>query len=143
MAGVEVFAVYLFKTWKLVLLKPDESLEISLNSFDFELLTVSPVKALPAPAEKSVQFAPIGLVNMLNTGGAVQEFKFTEKHRKGMVAEIAVKGTGEMKAFSSEKPMACRLNGEEVLFGYEDNLVCIQVPWSGSSSKASVIEYSF
>lgn len=122
-------------------LKPDESLEVSLDSFDFELLTVSPVKTLSA--KKTIQFAPIGLVNMLNTGCAIQECKFSENGGNEVVAEVAVKGTGEMKVFSSEKPMTCRINGETVPFDYEDKLVSIQVPWSGSSSKPSVIEYSF
>ncbi|XP_039142842.1 LOW QUALITY PROTEIN: galactinol--sucrose galactosyltransferase [Dioscorea cayenensis subsp. rotundata] len=139
--GVELFAVYLFKAKKLVFLKPDESLEVSLDSFDFELLTVSPVKTLSA--KKTIQFAPIGLVNMLNTGCAIQECKFSENGGNEVVAEVAVKGTGEMKVFSSEKPMTCRINGETVPFDYEDKLVSIQVPWSGSSSKPSVIEYSF
>lgn len=134
--GVESFAVYFFQAKKLVLTGPNENLEITLDPFDFELLTVSPVKIL---ANKMVQFAPIGLVNMLNSGGAIQLLEFVNEED---MVRVAVKGTGEMKAFSSEKPQACCLNGEDVAFIYDEKMVTIQVPWS-ESSKLSVIEYLF
>ncbi|RWR94064.1 galactinol--sucrose galactosyltransferase [Cinnamomum micranthum f. kanehirae] len=134
--GVESFAVYFFQAKKLVLTAPNENLEITLDPFDFELLTVSPVKIL---AKKMVQFAPIGLVNMLNSGGAIQLLEFVNEED---MVRVAVKGTGEMKAFSSEKPQACCLNGEDVAFIYDEKMVTIQVPWS-ESSKLSVIEYLF
>ncbi|XP_058087594.1 galactinol--sucrose galactosyltransferase-like [Magnolia sinica] len=134
--GVESFAIYFFQTKKLLLVKPDEYIEIILEAFDFELLTVSPVKILQ---KKMVQFAPIGLANMLNTGGAVQSLEFDDEKR---LIRVGVKGTGEMRAYSSEKPKACRINGKEVGFEYEEQMVVIQVPWP-ESSKLSVIEYLF
>ncbi|XP_043707084.1 galactinol--sucrose galactosyltransferase [Telopea speciosissima] len=132
--GVEMFGVYLFQAKKLLLLKPNENLEISLEPFKFELLTVSPVKVL-----KTIQFAPIGLVNMLNTGGAIQTLDFDEE--KNWV-RVGVRGSGEMRMFASEKPKACGIEGKEVEFGYEDSMVVVQVPWPNSSN-FSVIEYLF
>uniref|UniRef100_A0A1D1XNT9 Galactinol--sucrose galactosyltransferase n=1 Tax=Anthurium amnicola TaxID=1678845 RepID=A0A1D1XNT9_9ARAE len=138
--GVELFAVYSFRGGKLSLLKLEDGIDVSLDPFHFELLTVSPVKSLspPPPSRKTaVQFAPIGLANMLNTGGAIQSVEFD-----GDGVKVAVKGTGEMKAFSSEKPVTCRVNGEETAFAYEGSVVSVQVAWPGSS-EPSVIEYLF
>lgn len=134
--GVQLFAMYMFRTKKLVLSKPSQNIEISLDPFDFELITVSPVTTLPG---KSVQFAPIGLVNMLNSGGAIESLAFDDEENS---VRIGVKGAGEMRAFASEKPRSCRINGEEVAFGYDECMVIIQVPWRNSSNP-SLIEYLF
>lgn len=133
--GVKIFAMYLFREKKLILSKPHETIDISLEPFNFELITVSPVTSF---TRNSIHFAPIGLVNMLNTGGAIQSVKFNQA-----VVKIGVKGTGEMRAYASERPLACRVNGESVKFGYEDNMVIIQVTWLPNTSGLSVIDYLF
>ncbi|KAK6920660.1 Glycosyl hydrolases 36 [Dillenia turbinata] len=134
--GVTIFAIYMYKAKKLKLLKSSETIEITLDPFDFELLTVSPIAVLP---KKLVQIAPIGLVNMLNSGGAIQSLDFDDDEN---VVRIGVKGSGEMKVFASEKPLACRIDGKNVDFSYEDHMVTVQVPWPGSS-RLSMMECSF
>ncbi|KAK9278327.1 hypothetical protein L1049_027892 [Liquidambar formosana] len=134
--GVDIFAVYMFQEKKLKLLKSLEGLEISLEPFNFELLTVSPVMVLPS---KSVQFAPIGLVNMLNAGGAIQSLVSNDDENS---VRIEVRGSGEMRVFASEKPVACRIDGVGVKFSYDDQLVMVQVPWP-NSPRLSIIEYLF
>ncbi|EEF37676.1 probable galactinol--sucrose galactosyltransferase 5 [Ricinus communis] len=135
--GVQVFAMYLFKAKKLLLSKPYENIEIALEPFNFELITVSPVVTL---SEKSIQFAPIGLVNMLNTGGAMQSLSYNADSS----IEIGVRGEGEMRVFASEKPRACRIDGKEVEFEYEECMVVVEVPWSTTnSSGVSNVEYLF
>ncbi|KAL5544088.1 hypothetical protein UlMin_007872 [Ulmus minor] len=134
--GVSLFSVYMFKEKKVKLLKSTEKIEVSLEPFNFELLTVSPVTVLP---QKLVQFAPIGLVNMLNTGGAIQSLKFDDDES---LVKIGVRGSGEMKVFASEAPVACKIDGVAVKFGYEDNMVSVQVPWP-ASSRESLVEYLF
>ena len=136
---VDLFAVYMFQEKTMKLLKPSESLEISLDPFKFELLTVSPVKVLPRNNKNSIQFAPFGLVNMLNGGGAVEWVELDEDEDR---VKIGVKGCGEMKAFASEKPTTCKINGEGVKFSYEAHTVGVQVPWP-SSSQVSIVEYLF
>lgn len=134
---VEVFAVFLFQQKRLELLKPSGKLVFTLQPFDYELLTVSPVTVLPT---KPVQFAPIGLVDMFNTSGAVQSLEF---YKEESLVRIGVRGCGEMRAFASERPKACKMDGVDAKFGYgPDMMVSIQVPWPGSS-KLTVIEYSF
>ncbi|KAI3409195.1 uncharacterized protein J3R85_019639 [Psidium guajava] len=137
--GVRVFALYLSQSKRLVLSEPSESLEISLEPFQFELVTVSPVRELRSAAGgRPVQFAPIGLVNMLNAGGAIHGVE----HGEGW-AEVEVRGGGELRAFASERPRECRVDGRRVGFEYEGQMVVIQVQWPGSSGLPSVVEYSF
>ncbi|KAK3413161.1 hypothetical protein EUGRSUZ_I01755 [Eucalyptus grandis] len=136
--GVRVFALYLSQSKRLVLSKPSESLDITLEPFQFELVTVSPVKELRSASARGVQFAPIGLVNMLNAGGAIQGVEYGEGR-----AEIEVRGGGEFKAFASERPRECRIDGRPAAFEYEGLMVVVQVPWPGSSSLSSVVEYLF
>ncbi|KAJ7945832.1 galactinol--sucrose galactosyltransferase-like [Quillaja saponaria] len=134
--GVDVFAVYMFKDCKLKLLKYSEMFEVSLEPFSFELLTVSPVTVLP---KKLVQFAPIGMINMLNSGGVIRLVECDEYEN---LVKIGVRGSGGMKVLASEKPKSCKIDGVNVEFGYEDKMVTVQVPWPGSS-RLSVIEYLF
>nr|POF03087.1 putative galactinol--sucrose galactosyltransferase 5 [Quercus suber] len=134
--GVRAFALYYNQAMKLVLSKPSENVELSLEPFKFELITVSPVTVL---AGTSIEFAPIGLVNMLNTGGAIQSLAFNDD---GKSVQIGVKGAGEMRVFASEKPIACKIDEEVVRFEYEGCMVVIQVPWP-DSSKSSIVEYYF
>ncbi|XP_062221067.1 galactinol--sucrose galactosyltransferase-like [Phragmites australis] len=139
--GVSQFAVYKVEAKKLQLLRPDEGVELTLEPFTHELLVVAPVRVISP--ERAIKFAPIGLANMLNTGGAVQAFE-TEKGAAGAVTvEVAVKGAGEMVAYSSASPKSCMVNGEEVEFAYKDGMVIVDVPWSGSSSNLCRVEYVY
>ncbi|KAI4350658.1 hypothetical protein L6164_005092 [Bauhinia variegata] len=131
---VQLFALYYFQAKKLVLSGLSENMEISLEPFNFELITVSPVTVLPG---NSVKFAPIGLANMLNTGGAIQSLAFGQNS-----AEVGVRGSGELKVFASEKPRACSIDGKPVDFEYEEGMAVIQVPWPGSSN-LSLVQYIF
>ncbi|KAL7100656.1 hypothetical protein ACP275_08G008800 [Erythranthe tilingii] len=135
--GVGKFAMYFFREKKVVISNLSDTIDVSLEPFNFELITVSPVKFL---AGSSVQFAPIGLVNMLNTGGAIQSLVYNDG---AATVEIGVKGTGEMRVFASEKPVACKVNGKSVNFVYEDDMVITQVPWPNTSSGISVVDYLF
>ncbi|KAK4264374.1 hypothetical protein QN277_025562 [Acacia crassicarpa] len=134
--GGDVFAVYLLKEDKLKVLKYSEEFQVSLDPFSFELVTVSPVMVLP---QTLVQFAAIGLVNMLNSGGAIQ---FVEIEEQSSV-KIRLRGCGEMRVFASEKPVGCKINGEDTNFEYEDKMVRLHVPWPEASSGFSVVEYLF
>ncbi|XP_065879929.1 galactinol--sucrose galactosyltransferase-like [Euphorbia lathyris] len=133
---VDIFAVYMFQEKKLKLLKSSENMEISLDPFKYELLIVSPVAVLP---RKLIQFAPIGLVNMLNSGGAIQSLAIDDDEN---VVKIGVKGSGEMSVFASEKPVGCKIDGEDVEFLYDDYMVRIQVPWP-DSPRICVVDYLF
>lgn len=139
--GVQLFAMYLCKEDKLVLSKPSDTIEISLEPFSYELIVVSPVTNLPW--DLTHQFAPIGLVNMLNSGGAIRSFDIVDDDEGEKIVRVGVKGAGEMRVFSSKKPSACRVKGEFVEFEYEDNMVMVQVSWNDHLVGVSTVEFIF
>ncbi|GMH25691.1 hypothetical protein Nepgr_027534 [Nepenthes gracilis] len=134
--GIQLFAMYFYKAKKLVLMKPSDDHEISLEPFNFELITVSRVLTL---SEKPFQFAPFGLVNMLNSGGAIQSLDLDDEQK---TVRIGLRGEGKMMAFASEKPRACRIDGKDVKFEYVEHMVAVPVPWPGLST-SSMVEYLF
>ncbi|KAJ3694292.1 hypothetical protein LUZ60_009772 [Juncus effusus] len=137
---VDCFAAYFHQSKNLKLLKLDEEFEVILDPFKFELVVVSPIQHLGSNSQ--VKFAPIGLVNMLNSGGAVQYMEVKEMDNN-LVVKVDIKGYGEMCVYSSLKPTACQVYGEDVEFVYEESMVSVQVPWSGSSSKLCCVEYLY
>lgn len=139
--GTDCFAAYFHKSKKLTLLQLDQEFEVTLDPFNYELVVVSPIRCF-GPGN-CVEFAPIGLVNMLNSGGAVESITIRDDNNEILVVEVDVKGAGEMRAYSSIRPVACRMNGKEVEFTYETSMVCVQVPWSGSSSKLCHVQYLY
>jgi raffinose synthase len=132
--GVEEFAVYFFQAHRFCLIGPTEEIHVELDPFQFELFTFVPVKRMP----RGIRFAAVGLVNMLNTGGAVERVRCG-----GGCATVEVRGCGDMWAYASPKPKICKLNGVEVdfVYGIEDGTVRIEVPWNEESN--SILEYVF
>ncbi|XP_047057604.1 galactinol--sucrose galactosyltransferase-like [Lolium rigidum] len=136
------FAVYYVESKKLELLLPDETVEITLQPFNYELLVVAPVSVLRLGSGGGDGFAPIGLANMLNSGGAMQAFE-TNRNGDEVTVAVAIKGAGEMVAYSSARPRLCKVDGEDAEFAYEDGVVTVAVPWTGSSSKLARVEYIY
>ncbi|WRX18705.1 Glycosyl hydrolases 36 - like 6 [Theobroma cacao] len=134
--GVSIYAVYQYQSKKLKLMKSSEKMEVALEPLNYELLTVSPVAILP---KKQIQFAPIGLVNMLNSGGAIQSLAFDGDEN---LVRIGVKGRGELRVFASEKPWACKIDGVPVEFGYDEQMVRIEAPGL-NSPLPPMVEYFF
>ncbi|KAF9619092.1 hypothetical protein IFM89_005106, partial [Coptis chinensis] len=106
------------KAKKMVLLKASEHIEISLEPFTYEIFTVSLVQNL-VERNESVHFAAIGLVNMLNTGGAIQSLSADDATN---LVQIGVKGTGEFRVFASKRPKICRINSDDVSFRISDQV---------------------
>ncbi|KAH1097572.1 hypothetical protein J1N35_014493 [Gossypium stocksii] len=111
-------------------------IKVTLEPLKFELLIVSPVKILP---QKQIQIAPIGLVNMLNSGGTIQSLAFDVDKN---VVRIGVKGRGELRVFASEKPWGDRIDGRRAEFGYDEQMVTTEIPWVNSTIPLTV-EYCF
>lgn len=68
------YAVWLDDTQRLVLLRRDEGVKVAVAGGACALATISPVVEV-----SGVAVAPIGLVNMLNSGGAVLSFSVQGK----------------------------------------------------------------
>ncbi|CAL5001462.1 unnamed protein product [Urochloa decumbens] len=95
-----------------VYLPKNASLPVTLRSREYEVFTVVPVKHLP----NGTSFAPIGLIGMFNSGGAVRELRFGEDTR----VEIKVRGSGTVGAYSSTKPKSVTVDSKVVDFSYDD-----------------------
>lgn len=100
----------------------------------------------------NISFTPIGLVNMFNSGGAIEQFEYEAasnkpQHLDGDVSSelnvplsetrfpsakitLKVRGCGRFGAYSSQCPLKCSLDGAETNFDYEDSsgLVTLNIP---------------
>uniref|UniRef100_A0A0D9WMF1 galactinol--sucrose galactosyltransferase n=1 Tax=Leersia perrieri TaxID=77586 RepID=A0A0D9WMF1_9ORYZ len=129
-------AVYRHASGDLVVLPNGVALPISLKVLEHDILTVSPIKDL-APG---FRFAPIGLVDMFNSGGAVEgltyhrldgaksvtngsastlpEHQSLSSQAVGLVC-MEVRGCGRFGAYSSVRPRKCMLGSAQVEFTYD------------------------
>ncbi|KAL1112689.1 hypothetical protein V6Z11_D02G142300 [Gossypium hirsutum] len=133
---VSMYAIYMYQSTKLKLMKWSQKIKVTLEPLKFELLIVSPVKILP---KKQIQITPIGLVNILNSCDAIQLLAFDVDKN---VVIIGVKGRGELKVFASEKPWGCTIDGRRAKFGYDEQMVTTEIPWV-NSPMPSTVEYCF
>ncbi|EXB64620.1 hypothetical protein L484_017952 [Morus notabilis] len=118
-------AVFSFSSGSLSRLPKDESLNITLKVLQCDVLTVSPIKVY----HQNIEFAPIGLVNMYNSGGAVERIDFFSDSSNNEI-RIVGRGTGSFGAYSTTKPKHCSINStsEEFKYRSEDNLLTVTIP---------------
>ncbi|CAD6340089.1 unnamed protein product [Miscanthus lutarioriparius] len=125
-------AVYQHADGDLVVLPCGAALPVSLKVLEHDILTVSPIKDL-APG---FRFAPIGLVDMFNSGGAVEGLTYhllggaklldggngsaSGSEAVGLVC-MEVKGCGRFGAYSSVRPRKCMLGSAQLEFSYDSS----------------------
>ncbi|KMT09992.1 hypothetical protein BVRB_5g122070 [Beta vulgaris subsp. vulgaris] len=117
------YVVYLNQVDSLMLVTLDsDPIHVVLIPSSFELLSFVPVKMLG----QGVKFAPIGLSNMFNSGGTIQELEFGD-----LSAKMKIKGKGTLLAYSNEAPKKCIVNNEEVEFQWsnDENKLVTYLPW--------------
>ncbi|KAL3747744.1 hypothetical protein ACJRO7_016536 [Eucalyptus globulus] len=136
-------AIYCHKSGDLIVLPYNVAMPVSLKVLEHDILTVTPIKVL-APG---FSFAPLGLINMFNAGGAIEGLRYevkggaelselgTEYAGEGNImagqrvencsnelvgtVHMEVKGCGKFGAFSSTRPKSCKLGMNEVEFQYD------------------------
>ncbi|GJN22924.1 hypothetical protein PR202_gb10533 [Eleusine coracana subsp. coracana] len=113
--------VYAHQSGELVRLPRGATLPVTLKVLEFELFHVSPVRLVGAAA-----FAPVGLLDMFNSGAAVEE---CDGGGDGVVV-LRVRGCGRFGAYCSRRPARCALDAEEVEFSYDadSGLVALHIP---------------
>lgn len=84
---------------------------------------------------QGIELAPIGLMDMYNSGGAVESVEMISDSSSSSTScriEIKGRGVGRFGAYSSRKPTSCSVNSknEEFKFSDEDNLLTITIPSS-------------
>ncbi|KAL9319211.1 hypothetical protein ACSQ67_015728 [Phaseolus vulgaris] len=125
--------VYAYRAGDVIRLPKGASVPVTLKVLEYELFHFCPIKEI----EPSISFAPIGLLDMLNVGGAVEHF---EVHKESEVPDggksgkatfiLKVRGTGRFGVYSSQCPLKCVVGGNETDFNYdsETGLTTLYIP---------------
>ena len=111
-------------------------MEFDLAPRDWELVTVSPLQRAG-----DLSWAPIGLLQMLNGGGAVIS---SSLHNglgpRGVLARMVLRAGGLVGAYCSERPVSVRANGAPVEYEYDElsGLLTIPLPRAANLLEVSV-----
>ncbi|KNA07604.1 hypothetical protein SOVF_170300 [Spinacia oleracea] len=118
-------AVYAFNSGTLTKVPNNGKMEVSLGILTCELYTICPIMV----CDEAVEFAPIGLLDMYNSGGAVDALS-SAIGPDGCIAKIKVHGCGRFGAYSSTKPRYCTVDNtkkEEFTYSQEDGLLTMML----------------
>ncbi|KAF8006675.1 hypothetical protein BT93_K0859 [Corymbia citriodora subsp. variegata] len=139
MGGAEEYAVYMNLAGRLLLrTRESDPMQVTLDPSSFEIFSFVPTMNLGP-----IKFAPIGLADMLNSGGTVREVG-REDCTSGIKVSVRIKGQGRFLAYSSGSPRSCRLNGEEVGFQWSaDGRLALSVPWVEAAGGISEVVFLF
>ncbi|XP_027358745.1 probable galactinol--sucrose galactosyltransferase 2 [Abrus precatorius] len=129
--------VYAFNAGLLSKLSSRGKLEVSLETLQCEIYTVSPIRVFG----HDVQFAPIGLLDMYNSGGAVEALDCTMDVSQCII-KTKGRGCGRFGVYSNVRPKRCVVDMKEEEFSYnlEDGLLTIKLG-SGDNSRDVELVY--
>lgn len=120
---------YCFTSGKLVFLPRGASLPVTLKVLEYEVFHFSPVKEVVT----NISFAPIGLMDMINSGGAIDQYEVhsdgTSQSRTATVS-LKVRGCGRFGVYISQIPVKCSIDGADTLYNYnkEYGLLTMNIP---------------
>ncbi|KAL0385178.1 UNVERIFIED_CONTAM: putative galactinol--sucrose galactosyltransferase 2 [Sesamum radiatum] len=129
-------AVYAFNSGALYTLPKKSNLKVSLDVLKYEIFTVCPI----GNYGENLRFSPIGLLDMYNSGGAVESLKHTNDS-SGCSITIQARGYGLFGAYSSTKPRTCLVDMTEAAFMYipDDGLLAVTLPGECSLKEIQVL----
>ncbi|PUZ69189.1 hypothetical protein GQ55_2G089200 [Panicum hallii var. hallii] len=123
--------VYAHRSGELIRLPRGAALPVTLGPLEYEVFHVCPLRRAAAAG---VAFAPVGLLDMFNAGGAVEDCAVSAGDSAGgaatVTAAMRVRGCGRFGAYCSRRPARCALDSAEVEFGYDADtgLVTVDLP---------------
>ncbi|KAK6133141.1 hypothetical protein DH2020_033180 [Rehmannia glutinosa] len=131
------FAVFSFKSGSLSRVSMHGKLNVTLKTLQCDVFTVSPIKSY----HQEIQFAPLGLINMYNSGGATNSVEGIDDLSRNRI-RIGGRGEGVFGAYSSLEPKFCYVNMKEVEFEFslENHFLTVNVP-TGTSSWEIAVHY--
>ncbi|KAL1554637.1 putative galactinol--sucrose galactosyltransferase 2 [Salvia divinorum] len=130
---------YAHRSGEVVRLPEGASLPVTLKVLEYELFHFCPVKNVT----DSIALAPIGLLDMFNSGAAVEQFEVyntsitnddteTPIESRSPVAKIALRarGCGRFGVYCSQRPLSCTVDNVETEFNYEaaSGLATLMIP---------------
>ncbi|CAL5193465.1 unnamed protein product [Lathyrus oleraceus] len=131
--------VYAYRSGEVIRLPKGVSIPVTLKVLEFELFHFCPIQEISS----SISFATIGLMDMFNTGGAVEEVEIhreTDNKQELFEGEavsselitslgpnrtttatitLKVRGSGKFGVYSSQRPIKCMVDGTETDFNYD------------------------
>ncbi|KAG6769209.1 hypothetical protein POTOM_024826 [Populus tomentosa] len=141
--------VYAYKSGELVRLPKGASMPVTLKVLEYELFHFCPIYEITS----NISFAPIGLLDMFNTGAAVEQVEIqmasdkSPEHFDGEVSSelttslsesrsptatiaLKVRGCGRFGAYSSQRPLKCTVGNVLTDFNYDSatGLVTLTLP---------------
>lgn len=130
---------YKYRSSELIVLHRDSAFHVSLKVLEYEIFTVSPIIIVGG-----VRFAVIGLMEMFNSGGAIEGIVISSNTDSHFV-EIALKGCGRFGAYSSKRPKKCCLDSMEMDFEFDSSSGLVSfdlesLPQGGRNFHGVVIE---
>lgn len=112
MGEAEEYVVYLNQAEELLqVTHKSDAIPMTIQPSSFEIFSFVPVRKL----RNNVKFAPVGLTNMFNSGGTIQDLEYVQDSKADSV-RIKVKGGGNLLCYSSAPPKMCSVNGAEAGF---------------------------
>ncbi|KAL5221598.1 hypothetical protein ABZP36_026311 [Zizania latifolia] len=111
--------VYSHIAGEVTCLPKNVALPVTLKSREYEVFTIAPLKQLA----NGVSFAPVGLIRMFNSGGAVTGLRCVEDAG----VELKVRGAGTVGAYSSARPKKVAVDSEAAEFSYDDGCGMVTV----------------
>ncbi|KAK7281976.1 hypothetical protein RIF29_10401 [Crotalaria pallida] len=131
-------AVYAFNAGLLSKLPYRGKLEVSLETLQCEVYTVSPIRVFG----HDVQFAPIGLLDMYNSGGAIEALDLDcTMDVAECIIKIKGRGSGRFGAYSNVRPKRCVVDTKEEEFSYnpENGLLTIKIDCEGNTRDIELV----
>lgn len=156
--------VYAHKSGELMRLPVGASLPVTLKVLDYELYHFCPLMEIAT----GVSFAPVGLLDMFNSTGALEQFNIHKDldklpelpegvvssdtpillgENKSLAATVVleVRGCGLFGAYSSQPPLTCTVDLEETSFNYnsEIGLLTLTIPVTQVEMYRWLVEIQF
>ncbi|WVZ49901.1 hypothetical protein U9M48_001221, partial [Paspalum notatum var. saurae] len=140
-ANAASYTVYRCQTKELLLMTPSsEPIRFTLQSSSFELFKITPVTTIGGGVAK-VQFAPVGLVDLLNCGGAIVDVQYGST---GGEVRMRVKGAGRLLVYSDVEPKKSLVEGCEAKFEWGNGgKLMVDVTWKQEKDGVSDVVFCF
>ena len=129
-------AVYLHQQERVHVVGNDEAVELRLTDREWEVATVSPIATA---RDNSAHFAALGLLDMLNGGGAIASSRLSAPFGRGISATVQLSATGTFGAYCMPEPRAVRLDGQPVEFVYDAASHMLRVPIERAAAEAELV----
>ncbi|XVF08804.1 hypothetical protein REPUB_Repub07fG0035000 [Reevesia pubescens] len=131
-------AVYAHLEGSLKIMLKDAKFEVALEHLKCEVFTVSPIRVFG----EELRFAPIGLLDMYNSGGALEAMNYENNPPEYCKIKVRMRGCGRVGAYSNTKPKSCAVNQKEQNFIYnsKDGLLTLKLQ-DDCNSKEIVFVY--